>query len=133
MTAWTLFFWLLLGGLCAHYAQKRGRHPFTWFFIGLFLGALGFILLFILPNKKAVPKPVIENPVVLTEISPSPISVPTSQMEKFWYYLDQKNQQYGPMSFNALRTALEDGKITINTYVWNEEMENWKPWGEVTS
>jgi len=38
MTIYHYIFWLLMGVLTAHFAHKRGRDPFLWFFIGVILG-----------------------------------------------------------------------------------------------
>jgi hypothetical protein len=118
----TLSLWILIGGITAHYAKARGRDPRGWFCIGLLLGIFGLLLLFILPKimrkthvtlepAPALALPLLENP----------------HPDKFWYYLDSSNSQFGPMSFQALQTALEQGKITQQTLVWNEEFESWKP------
>lgn len=37
------------------------------------------------------------------------------------------------MSLNGLKSALKDGKIDLQTYVWNEDLESWKKFGEVVS
>ena len=120
----TLFFWLFFGGISAYYAIQRGRNPYTWFLVGLFLGIIGLALLFILPNQKTAPQ---------ETAAPAPIKdpVPSPQSQKFWYYLDADNQQFGPMSHTALENALKEGKVTLTTFVWNEEMDGWKPYAEV--
>lgn len=44
--------WLVFGGICAAIASSRGRSGAGWFFIGLFLGFLGILLVLVLPNLK---------------------------------------------------------------------------------
>ena len=36
-------------------------------------------------------------------------------------------QQQGPMSHDALTAAWREGKLNLSTYVWNEELPEWKP------
>lgn len=105
----------LIGGLSAYLAYRRGKNPYLWFFIGFFFGALGILFIFFSP--KPVPKE-----------EPTPI-IPTIQgpKDKFWYYLDTLHQQQGPMSHDALTSAWREGKLNLSTYVWNEELPDWKP------
>ncbi len=124
----TLIFWVLLGSITAYYAKERGRHQWGWFCIGLFLGIFGIILLFVLPRKKLQTPPVYPE---MEEIPAPPPKVLGST--KFWYYLDGENKQLGPMSYNALVSASQEGKVTPTTYVWNEDLENWKRFGELVT
>lgn len=110
---------ILFGLICAHYAKQRGRNPRNWFFVGLLLGVFGLILVFLLPKKT------VDKPFVTALIEPIP-----EKLQKLWYYLDTENQQFGPMSFIALKRAKEEGKIGAQSYVWNEEMENWEKYAE---
>lgn len=126
-----VFFWLVMGGISAYLAKKRGKNPYFWFFIGMFLGVFGIFFLFFMPNKKkilsAAKQP--QNDAEITiDITPE---VPPTQLEKFWYYLAQENEQRGPMSFDALKRAFREGKISQATYVWNEELDDWKPFGDL--
>jgi hypothetical protein len=47
--------------------------------------------------------------------------------QKLWYYLDPSQNQLGPMSHHALTNAWKEGKVTPATYVWHEELPEWKP------
>lgn len=116
----TVTFWFLMGGVCAHYAKARGRSSRHWFFIGMLFGIFGLIALFILPKlaKTAEPKPV----------EPTP-AIP----QKLWYYLDAEHKPCGPISTQAFESAKLDGKITSETFVWNEELPDWKPLSDLTS
>ena len=110
-----------MGAISAYYAKARGRNPWAWFFIGLLLGVFGITLLFILPRAK---KKLVE----AAEVPPPAVAqpVPSPHANKLWYYLDEQNNQFGPMSWNALQEAKKDGKISSNTYVWNEELPDWQ-------
>lgn len=116
----TFMVWVLFGIACAYYAKERGRNPTTWFCLGLMLGIIGLIVLFILPSQKAIKKPGLAAPV---------LKIP-EKLQKLWYYLDGNNQQFGPMSFIALKKARDEGKISSLSYVWNEEMDNWRKYEE---
>lgn len=132
----SVLFWLILGGACFYVAKQRGRNPTAWFAIGIVLGIIGLILLYILPSKKtlnaspslAVSKgqkeeiSVNPNDSAASLLPPSPPSFHS----KLWYYLNEENKRYGPMSFNALNQKWIDGDIKCDTYVWNEEMSDWK-------
>jgi len=126
----SILLWLVIGVICSRIARQRGRNPTTWFFLGVILGVIGLIILYIIPSKKvslvmasSTPTPS-QQPI---EITVSPVehdSPPESPI--LWYYLDKTNEQHGPMSFQALQGAWDDDLITSSTYVWNEKMENWQ-------
>lgn len=116
--------------ICSNSAKKRGRNPVSWFLIGLILGLIGLIILYLLPPKlKIAPA---TSPSAPARDTPEPITSPSihapSSEEAFvlWYYLEEDNTQRGPMSFNALQEIWETQAITDSTYVWNETMEGWK-------
>jgi len=109
---------LLLGILSAYIAYRRGRNIYLWFFIGFVFGIFGILAIFFAPSdkKKAPILPVTRPP------------EPTIQgpKDKFWYYLDPANQQHGPMSHDALTLAWKDGKVTPASFVWHEDLSEWK-------
>ena len=115
-TPLTLCAALLTGCLGAFLAKRRGRNPYNWFFIGFFFGVLGTLTIFFAPNKKQLPAVATEPP------------LPTIQgpLNKFWYYLDGSHNQIGPMSHQSLTTEWRQGKISATTYVWHEELPEWK-------
>ena len=47
-------------------------------------------------------------------------------IDKEWYYLDTNRQQQGPVQFDRLKATWRDGKLTSETFVWSEGMDNWK-------
>lgn len=119
-----VFSWLLFGGASSYFAGQRGRDPFAWFLIGMLLGILGLLLLFLLPplNK---------------EEEASPVEIPKEEAEdssyrlKSWYYLDENNEQVGPASFNQLKKAGQAGKIRQDTLLWCEGMKQWTPMADL--
>ena len=117
---------LVMGGAAAYLAKQRKKDPFLWFCIGSFFGLLGVLYLyFFAKTPKAAPETPAPQPVPVRKVPLAP--------QKFWYYLDQENQQFGPMSYDALNKAWQDGKVSVETYVWNEDLENWKPFGDLIS
>lgn len=42
----------VFGGICAAIANGRGRSPLGWFFVGMFLGCIGLVLVLVLPDLK---------------------------------------------------------------------------------
>lgn len=115
----------LLGCQCRYLAQQKRRDPTVWFMAGAFFGIFALLIILFLPAR---------NPI---KMASAPAAVPPFEAissvhaEKFWYFLDEKKTQFGPMSFSALKTAWDKGTIREKTFVWNEEMENWKPLNEV--
>ncbi len=118
----TVLGWLILGSISAYFAKRQGRSVWKWFFIGAFLGIFGVAFLFFLPKRKKKKETVLE-------VKPEPVIQP----EKFWYYLDADNKNCGPMSRKALEEALKTGKISQETYVWNEDLADWVLYKEITS
>ena len=120
-----------MGSITAYLAKKRGKNPYIWFGIGMFLGVLGMLILFFMPNKKKsvqAPTEPIKDDEITIDVTPE---VKPSELEKFWYYLTKGNEQHGPMSFDALKRAFKEGLVSDATYVWNEEMDAWKRFGEL--
>lgn len=120
--------WLIFGGAASYFAGQRGRDPFAWFFIGMLLGILGLLLLFLLPplsssSQGGVPEEIaVEKP---KEESWTGIRL------KEWYFLDSEHKQVGPNPYSALRDMWISKKISDQTYVWCDGMENWKKIGEM--
>jgi hypothetical protein len=134
---------LAVGGATYHYAKQRGRNPQGWFIIGFLFGIFGLLFLFLLPSKKNLPQQQsqkkgsqgvpLDEPQMKSRLLQNPLieAIDPAHISKLWYYLDGANQQFGPMSINALSNAWQEGKVTIKTYVWNEELENWRHFEEV--
>jgi hypothetical protein len=126
ITPLTIVAAILTGALGAYLAHRRGHNPYIWFCIGSFFGILGAFAIFFAPARKKV----------LTKSEPEP---PVQQLlpgiqgpsDKFWYYLNQEHKQVGPMSLDGLTNAWRQGKISLTTYVWNEELPDWKPLREL--
>lgn len=124
-----LISWTLIGYLCSRIAQNRGRNPMLWFILGAILGLIAVIVLYILPSRVVVASAgaIPENKVSDEDVSYiPPEDVASRPPEALWYYLDKENNQFGPMSFNALQSAWNSDEINAATYVWNEKMEDWK-------
>ncbi len=115
--------WLLFGGASSYFARQRGRDPFAWFLIGMFLGILGLLLLFLLPPLAAPVSEVEEKEV---EEEPAVVEEMPYRL-KAWYYLDQDRNQIGPASFNQLKKA----NIHADTLIWCEGMPEWKTIADV--
>jgi hypothetical protein len=116
--------WIIQGSIAAYYAKRKGRNPYLWFAIGCFFGIFGIFAVFFLkspPKKAPVPSKTV------TSESLARKSLPY----RLWYYLDENEQQIGPISTSALEDAWEQKKISLATYVWHEGMENWKRWEEI--
>lgn len=130
-TFFSIVLWLILGTICSRVARQRGRNPTLWFFLGVVLGVIGLLILYIMPPKKAAiatapaSTPLIKEEPIEISVSPADPQAP-AESTILWYYLDNENKQYGPMSFTALQGAWDDDQITSSTYVWNENMENWQ-------
>ena len=111
----------IIGAISAFLAYKRQKNPYLWFAIGFFFGIFGIMAIFFAPRsirKKESPVPA------------APLPIIHGPTDKLWYYLDTAQAQQGPMSHHALTTAWREGKIDLSTYLWNEELTEWKPLGE---
>lgn len=108
---------LIIGAISAYLAHKRERNPYLWFIVGFLFGIFGIFAIFFASSKK-------KQPIVLKK---EPVFSIEGPKDKFWYYLDPSQQQHGPMSHEALTFAWKSGKIDLSTYIWHEEMADWKP------
>ena len=63
--------------------------------------------------------------------TPSKLEVPPSIPQKAVYHVAVGDQQTGPHDVPALRQQAEQGKLTRNSLVWTEGMDQWKKAGEV--
>lgn len=106
----------IIGMISAYLAYKRGKNPYLWFFIGFLFGIFGIFAIFFISPKKA-PEPAPKQPVFRID----------GPADKLWFYLDSSHSQQGPMSRDALNSAWKSGKINLSTYVWHEELPDWKP------
>ena len=119
ITPATIIAAILFGIVSSYIAQKRGRSPYRWFFIGFLFGIFGLVASFMAPKRKV-------GPIASVVKSDPPPLIIQGPIDKFWYYLDPARERQGPMSHQALTSAFRQGKITLSTYVWNEEMSDWK-------
>lgn len=123
ITPLTVLAALTTGALGAYLARRRGRNPYIWFFIGAFFGILGAFVIFFMPSqKKSLPETKLQLPA-----GELPMPTINGPADKFWYYLNPEHKQIGPMSLDGLTNAWRQGKISLTTYVWNEELPEWKP------
>ncbi len=111
---------------CAYIGNMRGRNPFAWFCIGLFLNMFGVLLLYILPNLKAqaATESGVPAPPPAQEVEDEPEVIDITPRE--WYYTDSGGAQQGPISLVQLRHYWREGVVKPTTYVWSDGMAEWK-------
>ena len=120
---------VILGISTAVTARFRGRSPQKWFFIGLFFGWLGLLLLYILPSK------------VLGEeikVPPIPSETPVEKLEQSerggeWFFLDREKNVCGPVTDRILKDKWKEGQLSSESWVWNESIVDWKQISRVQS
>ncbi len=101
-------------------AAQKGRNPWAWATLVLFFGLIGYVVLFFLRSK-------IQPVIVETENLPMiPEELVQTLNTENWYFLDPKNQPVGPLNFENLKTAFEDGTLKKTSFVWNEDYTDWK-------
>lgn len=120
----TLLAALFIGTLSAYLGYRRKRNPYLWFFVGFLFGVFGILAIFFAPQLKSKKKLNASEPVPPVVVDPLASLGPK---DKFWYYLDPNYHQQGPMSLEALKGAWKEGKVNPLTYVWHEELADWKP------
>ena len=115
---------LFLGFVSATCATQRGRNPTNWFFIGSFFGIFGLMALFLMK-----PLSVPEQPDTESEDAANAFDwteeEPVYSSDNEWFYLEENNEQKGPVPFNEVQALFEQGALTAETYVWSEGMEDW--------
>lgn len=120
---------LVVAGLTAYYAEKKGRNPAIWFVISILMGIFAPIILFFLPSLKpsdAKEKELSSIPSSQQTPLLAPSSRPNQEQNKLWYYLDLNHKQYGPVSLIALKELWDTGQLELTSYVWSEEMADWE-------
>lgn len=141
MSGKELFFsfilWIVAGTICAYIAKKRGRRPQVWFFLGMVLGLLGMIILFLLPDKKREQ----QEALLANNNGMTPLSLANETVKRNeeldeakqpsintypWYYISEEPKQYGPIDLLTLKRAWKQDKLTANAYVWTSGMDNWE-------
>lgn len=122
----TFIMMLAFGAFTGYLAKRQGKNPYLWFILGILFGIFGIFFLFFQPSSAKKQAKSSDQPTTI-DIAPT---INPIHKEKFWYYLDPQNQQFGPMSFDALKRAWNEGKVTRETYVWNESLEQWIHFGE---
>lgn len=110
------FMAVFIGIISAYLASKREKNPYLWFAIGFLFGIFGIFAIFFIGSEKKSPQKAKQ--LVYRLEGPS---------DKFWYYLDPSDAQQGPMSRDAVLTAWRTGKIDASTYIWHEDLPDWKP------
>ncbi len=144
---------ILFGLLTSHLAQRRGRDGTTWFVVGVLLGLLGVILLYLFPNKQETVAEkgsamaslggsgsgtfdtrnnkdagAMEAAPLEGSIAPDATSVARLiyYKEHDWFYLDALRAQQGPIPFEDLRLAARSARISAESYIWCDGMPEWK-------
>ncbi|EKE09273.1 MAG: hypothetical protein ACD_16C00199G0003 [uncultured bacterium] len=108
----------VMGCISAFLAYKRDRSPYLWFALGFLFGIFGIFAIFFFTTKKKQQLPNLP--------TKEPMLIIEGPTDKFWYYLDLTHKQKGPMSHQALTKAFKEGVVGPSTYIWNEEMPEWK-------
>lgn len=113
-----------IGFAGAYVAKKRKLNPFFWFGICAFFGLIPLLIFIFLPQ--VLQKQKAKNRPPLKKAPPLPFPA-----ETIWYYLDENEQQKGPMSFVKLQEMKLSGSVLEDTYIWNETFTHWRQWKDV--
>ena len=125
-----LLIYSFLGLAAAYFAKRTGRNPYIWFSIGTFFGILALITIYILNHRKNM-VPVQTKPCNSQKPKEAPDLSLKAKDSRFWYYLDKKHIQQGPISFTKLYSLWEEKEVSLSTYLWNEDLDDWKHLKEV--
>lgn len=128
---------LIFGWVNAFIASKKGRDPLLWFVLGLFFALISLIILLVLPAVKPKKRVEGDSPFVGTTIDVTPLGakegVTTTEIrldsveDQSWFYLDERRQQKGPITFLQLKELFKERIVVDNTYLWSEGMSEWMP------
>lgn len=113
--------WLMIGSATAYFAHQRGRDPLIWFMLGMLLGFLGLLVLFLLPPIKEQ-MPQVDAEYARLERAPET----HFGAAKDWFYYDDSRCRQGPVSYSQLKELMEHHVIKEDTYLWSEGMSGWK-------
>jgi len=117
-----LISWTLTGWITSRIALQSNRSQMKWFYVGFFLGIFAILLILILNYFDGV-----YSSKEKVEVAPSPIDPELIELrEKHWYFLDNASNQYGPMTFDAIRKSFQDGKVEESNYIWHEDLSEWQ-------
>ena len=47
-----------------------------------------------------------------------------------WFYMNDSNEQAGPVTRAEIETLFNDGAVYQDTFVWNETMDGWQQYRE---
>jgi uncharacterized membrane protein YfcA len=119
----TLIAGAFTGLITAYIAYRRKRNPASWFLIGFLFGLIGLLFFFFSPQRK--------KPAPAAPVKPQPKPYVFGPADKYWYFLDAGQTQVGPMSYTALSNHWKQGKIKPDTFVWHEDLVDWKPLQEL--
>lgn len=127
----TGLFWSVMGLVGAYMAEARGRNPWVWFAVGvLFWPAI--LALFLLPNLKkelSEPRGELERQLHAAVIDTSRVLSNDYFNTHVWYYLNDAHTEEGPVEFGFIRELWLHKKLTENSYLWHEGMDDWKQVG----
>lgn len=107
--------WILVGWACSLIAEKKGRDPIVWFYLGVFFSFIALLILYFLPAYKK-PK---------TSPKPEPIDHKEPITNECWFYLNQDHDQVGPVPLQQLKSLWKEGILGSESYVWSEGMKKW--------
>jgi hypothetical protein len=131
-----ILFMILTGMAAAYLAKKQGKPPLLWAGLACVLTAYApsiLIVLFLVgltlkkgktPQSK---KRQFGDDVVTLNVTPTEdLSSKKEHVNTIWYFLDDKRNTVGPMSFSVLHQKWKDGKVFKETLLWNESLKGWK-------
>jgi hypothetical protein len=131
----------VIGMICGHVAKTyKNRHYKLWFVLGMLFGILSLIALAIMPKKKKLKEATV-SPLKTSQASKPRLSKieektlthsnPLPMITNQWYYLNDENEQMGPISFQRLKDAYIQEEVKSSSYVWNEALKDWKTLNEL--
>ena len=130
MSTIVTIFLTIIGFITSQIAKKNNRNQYLWFFLGYLFGFIGLISLLIMnkyyPKKKIKRKRIPKASKTSVKLIKKPHPSLKRHENVFWYYLDKTDEQFGPLSFDAITKYFKENKISKNTYVWNENYKDWR-------
>jgi GYF domain 2 len=117
---------LTFGAICSFVAKQKGRDPVAWYILGMLFCLLALVVLFLLPPLPSQAEDIEENEdQKLSGLKPGGQTEPLYTQNE-WFYISEEKRAQGPVGFELLKKMWQEGRLSSNSFLWTEGMNQWK-------